>query len=281
MPVSGFSPLCAARPVTRSSISPTPLRAVFSAPRGSAAGSSTRTASLSRASRSMSRREHSLPISSSDVHRQAISFRGWMPARASASTAAKARTRPPFISNVPGPQARPRATRKGIAARASWAAPETHQQVIAALVLVKDSYGGATLAPFDSDYAAELIHSMLVVGGRFGAHKSAKKAQHLGFMGAQVVNKFAREVFLRHRRNMLTSRTQGDKLLGENGANQSEKANRPTRNGWATKSKMVKGNSYSKKLARGERRPSPRARFLFRTNETASPAILTCPRRES
>ena len=53
MPSSGFSPACAARPVAIISISPKPLRPVFTRPSIPNAGSSTSTASLRRASRSI------------------------------------------------------------------------------------------------------------------------------------------------------------------------------------------------------------------------------------
>src|SRR5258708_557170 len=65
-PLPGSSPAWAATPCTISSYSPHPLRAVFSAPPGSA-GSSTRTAADRRASDSIVWRDVALPISSSAV----------------------------------------------------------------------------------------------------------------------------------------------------------------------------------------------------------------------
>lgn len=112
-PASGFTPACAARPRTTISTSPTPLRAVFSRPSSPVAGSSTSTASLRLASRSMGGRDVLLPISSSEVHRKTTRLRGAIRARRSASAAKSAITSPPFMSNVPGPYARPPRTRKG------------------------------------------------------------------------------------------------------------------------------------------------------------------------
>ncbi len=74
IPFSGASPACEARPWTMSCASPTPLREVFSRPRGPSDGSSTNTASLRWASSSINLRDDSLPISSSEVHKNTRRF---------------------------------------------------------------------------------------------------------------------------------------------------------------------------------------------------------------
>ena len=113
-PFSGSTPACAQRPVTIISAVPTPFRAVFNRPLRPKEGSSTSTASLRRASLVIARRELALPISSSEVHKNTNFFAGVIPASFNASTAKRARTSPPFMSNVPGPHARPPEIRNGI-----------------------------------------------------------------------------------------------------------------------------------------------------------------------
>ena len=86
---------------------PTPLRPIFSAP-PSAEGSSTSTRPHAIARSSMSGRDVSDPTSSSHVTNNSTALRS-----ASAATAWIAATRPPFMSNTPGPVARPSATVNG------------------------------------------------------------------------------------------------------------------------------------------------------------------------
>ena len=77
-PLPGSSPACAATPFTFRVYSPTPLRAVFTAPRRPAAGSRTRTAADSLASASVIARDELLPTSSSET-RNTVTGRGSSP----------------------------------------------------------------------------------------------------------------------------------------------------------------------------------------------------------
>src|SRR5439155_1564006 len=72
-PFPGSRPACAATPLTLSEYSPTPLRAVFTA--RLAPGSSTSTASDSRARASVIFREDLLPTSSSDTRNTVVARR--------------------------------------------------------------------------------------------------------------------------------------------------------------------------------------------------------------
>ena len=106
-PFSGSSPAWAARPRTMTSNVPTPLRPVFSAP-PSADGSSTSTAPQASARSSISARDVAEPISSSDENSNSTPD-----ASSSEATAWMACTMPAFMSNTPGPVARPPSTLKG------------------------------------------------------------------------------------------------------------------------------------------------------------------------
>ena len=112
-PSCGFTPACAARPVALTSNPPMALRCVFSFPVAPVPGSSTNTALLRPASFSINFCDDSLPVSSSEVHRKTNRLRASACAARSASTANSAITRPPFMSSVPGPYARPPAIRNG------------------------------------------------------------------------------------------------------------------------------------------------------------------------
>ena len=111
-PWSGSTPACAATPCTLRRNSPHPFRAVLTAP-PSRPGSSTNTASLWRASRSMTERELTLPRSSSDVHSMTI-----RPAQEVTSVRARAANMPiampPFMSSTPGPNRHPSRSSRGI-----------------------------------------------------------------------------------------------------------------------------------------------------------------------
>ena len=110
IPFSGSSPACAARPWTRTSNVPVPLRPVFSAP-PSALGSRTSTAPHAAARSSISARDVLEPISSSLFTSNSTPLRS-----SSAASAWIACTRPAFMSNTPGPVARPSVTANGRAA---------------------------------------------------------------------------------------------------------------------------------------------------------------------
>ena len=86
---------------------PTPLRPVFSAP-PSALGSSTSTAPHASARSSINARDVSEPTSSSEVNSNSTPD-----ASSSEATAWMACTMPAFMSNTPGPVARPPSTANG------------------------------------------------------------------------------------------------------------------------------------------------------------------------
>ena len=93
--------------------SETPLRAVFNAPSGPAA-SSTSTAAQSAASDSMSMRDVSEPISSSPVTSSVTPSTAWTPwVSASAAMACTACASPTTMSKQPGPRITPSAMAKG------------------------------------------------------------------------------------------------------------------------------------------------------------------------
>ncbi len=79
-----------------------PLRLVFSAPPASA-GSSTSTASLRRASASISARDVRLPVSSSDVHSIATVPAAGGEVSNTARAASSPIDTPAFMSSTPGP----------------------------------------------------------------------------------------------------------------------------------------------------------------------------------
>ena len=121
-PLPGSSPACAGTPRATTSNCPTPLRLVLSAPPGRD-GSNTSTASLLRASASMSAREVALPVSSSVVHSITMRVPSNGPAAITARVARVARAMPAFMSKMPGPCRRPSLVTSGI--RCNWPTGQT------------------------------------------------------------------------------------------------------------------------------------------------------------
>ena len=106
-PRSGSRPAWAARPVTTTSYSDTPLRSILRAPPGADA-SSTSAPRAPRAVSSMSAREVVEPTSSSPVTSSVTPSRS-----GSDAIACSAMTRPAFMSKQPGPVRTPSRTRNG------------------------------------------------------------------------------------------------------------------------------------------------------------------------
>ncbi len=113
IPFSGSIPACAAFPIAFSVNRPMPFRAVFKTPLGSE-GSSTSTAVHWLASASIRARDELLPTSSSLV-RRTVTGRLKLPRTFfRASTAIHISKMPAFISNTPGPSARPPSILNGL-----------------------------------------------------------------------------------------------------------------------------------------------------------------------
>jgi hypothetical protein len=106
-PLCGSTPAWAARPRTMSRYAEPPLRATFKAPSGEL-GSHTRTAPERRASRSISSRDVTEPLSSSQVSRTPT-----FDVSAIRRSAVNICTMPPFMSHTPGPLAIPSVTVSG------------------------------------------------------------------------------------------------------------------------------------------------------------------------
>lgn len=98
-PCSGASPACDSTPTAVTLTIPVPLRAVLTAP--SAVGSSTRVASTSAATCSMTGREDGEPISSSPLKTNVTV--GTSPLSLASFNAQIPCTRPVFMSKMPGP----------------------------------------------------------------------------------------------------------------------------------------------------------------------------------
>ena len=162
----------------------------------------------SRASASMVAREASLPISSSDVQRNTKFLCTGAPAARNASTAKSASTSPPFMSNAPGPKARPPETRNGVFASVpagytvsrcpitkicpSVFAPVAFTEIrrLFPRSFFQNAHSCAAPFPLARYEHPESINTFLVVAERFAAHEFAEQTHHRALSRPQFRKEF-------------------------------------------------------------------------------------------